>query len=271
MIILHAEGQTGNKFFTYLRYIGDSLESKEKIVILSPDISIQHYPNFLNTKIILFPFYFKSVSRVIGYKNNINYLYYLFGNKFSTNFLKIILKVIPNIQFIVAPTGSNKSLNHFKHSAEIKKIFTPSLQITRMVQSIFNEKRITHQVICGVHLRFGDYKTFQDGKYYYSLKQYHSKMLEVKSIFYDYEVAFFISSNEKIDLSVFTECDCFTIPDGNATKDLYGLSLSDYIIGPPSTFSGWASYFGNTPLYFIEDIDRIIEKDSFFQIFDVWS
>ena len=270
MIILHAEGQTGNKFFTYLRYIGDSLETGEKLIVLSPDISIQHYPNFLKSKIIQFPFYYKSVSKALGYKNNINFLYYLFGNKYITKLLKTVFKVIPNIQFVVAPTGSNKSKNHFKYTSEIKKIFTPSFHIIESVKSKFNEVKTSHQIICGVHLRFGDYKTFQGGKFYYKEQQYHQKMLEVKAIFPNKKVVFFISSNEKIDLSIFSECDCFTIPKSNATKDLYGLSLSDYIIGPPSTFSGWASYYGNTPLYFIEDINHNIQKNSFFQIFDVW-
>lgn len=270
MIILHAEGQTGNKFFTYLRYIGDSLETGEKIIILSPDISIRHYPGFFRTKLVKFPFYFKSVSKVIGYQNNIKLLYYLFGNKYATRLLKIVFKLVPGMRFIVAPTGSNKSKNHFKHRAEIKKIFTPSLQVTQNVESVFDKILTTHHIICGVHLRFGDYKTFHGGKYYFSKQQYHSKMLEVKEIFPDKKVAFFISSNETIDLSIFEECDCFTVPDGNATKDLYGLILANYIIGPPSTFSGWASYYGNTPLYFIEDLNKKIKKSSFFHIFDVW-
>ncbi|MDD4728555.1 MAG: hypothetical protein PHN55_07370 [Dysgonamonadaceae bacterium] len=271
MIILNAAGQTCNKFFTYLKYLGDSLETGEKIVILSPDVSLQHYPNLINSKQIKFPFYFKVISNVIGYQKNIKYLYFLFGNRYSIKFLNSFFKLIPRVRFINAPTGSNKSKNYNKHTTEIKNIFTPNQQIIQNVESVFNEIRITHQIICGVHLRYGDYKTFEGGKYYYSEDQYHSKMLEIKEIFPDQNVAFFISSNEKIDLSKFSECNCFTIPNSNAAKDLYGLSLTDYIIGPPSTFSGWASYYGNTPLYFIEDISEEIKKESFFQIFDIWT
>ena len=270
MIILHAEGQTGNKFFTYLRYIGDSLETLEKIVILSPDISIKYYPFFLNNNLVNFPFYFHFISRFIGYQNNIKILHYIFGNKYITKVLEILFKFIPYVHFIVAPTGSNQSKNHFKHIVEIKKIFTPSIQITQSVETIFEKIKTTNKIICGVHLRFGDYKTFQGGKYYFSKQQYHSKILELKASFPEKDVAFFISSNEKIDLSEFTECHCFTIPDGNPIKDLYGLSLSDYIIGPPSTFSGWASYYGNTPIYFIEDLKKKIDRSSFYHIFDVW-
>lgn len=270
MIILHAEGQTANKFFSYLKYLGNSFETNEKIVVLSPDISLQHYPNLKYSNQITFPLYFEFISRIIGYEKNIKSLHYLFGNKYITKLLRVVFKIIPGVRFIIEPTGANKSKNHHKHATEIKKILTPSEHIIQSVEVVFNEKKITHQIICGVHIRYGDYKTFQGGKYYYSAKQYHSKMKEIKNIFPDKNIAFFISSNEKVDLSVFSDCDCFTIPNSNAAKDLYGLSVADYIIGPPSTFSGWASYYGNTALYFIEDIEKKIEKCSFFQIFDVW-
>lgn len=271
MIILHAEGQTGNKFFTYLRYLGDCIETGEKIIILSPDISLHYYPNLIDSKLIQFPFYFKLTSNIIGYKNNIKMLYYLFGNKYITRLLNRFFKIIPGVQFIVAPTGSNQSKNHFKHSKKIKKLFTPNQEVVKSVESAFNEKKTTPKIICGVHLRFGDYKTFEGGKYYFSLKQYHLKMLEIKEAFPNQDVAFFISSNENIDLSAFNGCDCFTIPKSNAAIDLYALSMADYIIGPPSTFSGWASYYKNTPIYFIEDIKEKIKKNSFVQIFDIWS
>ena len=271
MIILHAEGQTCNRFFTYLKYLGDSFETREKIIILSPDVSLQHYPNIIKTELIKFPFYFKTMSKVFGYHKNIKALFYLFGNKYSTRVLKNVFKIVPSVQFIVAPTGYNKSKNHIKHTAEINKIFMPNQVIVQSVTAIFSEIRITHQIIVGVHLRYGDYKIWEGGKYYFSEKQYYSKMLEVREAFKNKKVAFFISSNEKIDLTFFIECDCFVIPDTNAAKDLYGLGLADYIIGPPSTFSGWASYYGNKPLYFIEDPAKVITKKSFFNIFDIWT
>ena len=271
MLILHAEGQTANKFFSYLKYLGDSFETNEKIAVLSPDISLQHYPNLLESKQIRFPFYFRYISNVIGYKNNIKALYYLFGNKYSVKVLNSFFKIIPGVHFIIEPTGANKSKNQHKDADKIKYLFTPSIQITQNVEGVFNEKRISNDIICAVHIRYGDYETFQGGKYYYSEKQYHSKMLELKELFPNKNVAFFVSSNEKIDLPVFNDCNCFTIPHSNPIKDLYGLSLSDYIIGPPSTFSGWASYYRSTPIYFIEYMEKKIEKNSFLQIFDIWN
>ena len=34
---------------------------------------------------------------------------------------------------------------------------------------------------------------------------------------------------------------------------MYSLAECDYIVGPPSTFSTWASFYGNVPIYRITD------------------
>ena len=95
------------------------------------------------------------MSKVFGYHKNIKALFYLFGNKYSTMVLKNVFKIVPSVQFIVAPTGYNKSKNHFKHTAEINKIFMPNQVIVQSVTAIFSEIRITHQIIVGfVWFRF---------------------------------------------------------------------------------------------------------------------
>jgi hypothetical protein len=38
---------------------------------------------------------------------------------------------------------------------------------------------------------------------------------------------------------------------GHFIEDLYALASCDYIIGPPSTFSQWASFYGNVPRYMV--------------------
>lgn len=269
MLILHAKGQTCNKFFIYLAYMGDSIESGEKIVILSPDITIRDYPNLYDSKILKFPCYFKKFEKIIAYNTYFKLMYAL-ENKYTLKFLSIFFRLIPQINVVIANAGFNKSKNHLKYAVELKKMFTPRIEIKSEVESVFMSVRAKSKIIIGVHIRYGDYKFWNEGKYYYSIAQYHKLMLNIKNLFRGYSVAFFISSNEKIDLSVFTDCNCFIIPNSTSTKDLFGLGLSDYIIGPPSTFSGWASYYANTPLYFIENPDEEITISSFKNILEIW-
>ncbi|MBF0205364.1 MAG: hypothetical protein HQK53_00600 [Oligoflexia bacterium] len=35
---------------------------------------------------------------------------------------------------------------------------------------------------------------------------------------------------------------------GNIIEDLYSIARGDLILGPPSTYSGWAAWYANIPL-----------------------
>lgn len=270
MIILHAQGQTCNKLFTYLNYLADCIESGEKMVILSPDITTKDYTNFIKSEYVKFPFYNQRIAGYLGYKNYIRLLHNILGNKYSLQVLNWFFKIVPIARFVNAPTGSFKTHNIYKYETVLKNVFTPDYSITSEVKSGFDRIKADYDIICGVHIRYGDYRTWLDGKYCYTLNQYHSLMLNIQKIFKTQSVAFLISSNENIDLSVFEGCRCFVIPDSSPTKDVHGLSICDYIIGPPSTFSGWASYYGKTPLYFIEDPNEEITETSFKHISEIW-
>lgn len=36
-------------------------------------------------------------------------------------------------------------------------------------------------------------------------------------------------------------------------EDMYSLAECDYIIGPPSTYTMWASFYGEVPLYMVDN------------------
>lgn len=270
MIILNALGQTCNKLFTYLHYLGDSIETEEKLIILSPDITIKDFPNIKSSNLIKFPLFNELLSKLIGYNFYIKTLRILFANKYSLKLLALVFKPIPGIRLIVAPTNSNNSKNYLNHIPELKKVFTPKPEIIAEVNSLFKNYRKNHEIICGIHIRRGDYKSWRNGKYYYSPSQYKIVMEKINSAFTNKSILFFISSNEKIDSSIFLNLNCFSIPHSSAVKDLYGLSICDFIAGPPSTYSGWASFYGDTPLYFIENPNNEIEISQFKHILEIW-
>ena len=45
--------------------------------------------------------------------------------------------------------------------------------------------------------------------------------------------------------------------------DLYGLAACDYIIGPPSTYSHWASFWGKGPLRPLDSSDLQLKLGDF--------
>jgi len=113
----------------------------------------------------------------------------------------------------------------------------------------------------GVHVRRGDYKTFQGGRFYYSDQQY------VRIIRYYYDncyprerLSVYICGNDpNLDKDYYREHlkDFFVhFPEGNPAEDLCLLSMCDNLIGPPSTFTLVASMYRDVPLYWIEDPAR---------------
>ena len=139
-------------------------------------------------------------------------------------------------------------------------------------ETMITRIRQSADLVVGVHIRHGDYKTFYDGRYYYTLEEFHQMMLRIQSVYQHQRVAFFISSNETFDVSIFEGCHCHRFgkePSGDIL-DLYTLSLCDRILGPWSTYSRWASFIGEVPLCFIEHRDQTFTDDSFSVVTDFY-
>ena len=60
--------------------------------------------------------------------------------------------------------------------------------------------------------------------------------------------------------------DSFSIQGADGITDLYALSKCDYIIGPPSSYSQWASFIGDVPLCPLLDSNMDISMDSFSRV-----
>ena len=115
-------------------------------------------------------------------------------------------------------------------------------------------RRNSSEVVIGLHIRRGDYKNFLGGKYYYTLEQYGRVMHKVEGYFEKEKIRWLICSNEFIDLGYFSGFDTIK-GNGQIVEDMYAFAACDYIVGPPSTYTGWASFYGKKPLYHIEDIE----------------
>ena len=149
-----------------------------------------------------------------------------------------------------------------KHAPFIREYFKPIEHHQKNINILISDIREKYDLIVGVHLRKGDYKTWMNGKYYYSDDTYLSFINSMKNILKDKSIAFLLCSNEEIDLNHFNDKDIFT-GTGHLVEDLYSFSECDYLIGPPSTYTMWASFYGKTPLRLIKDPDEEISLESF--------
>lgn len=119
----------------------------------------------------------------------------------------------------------------------------------------------------GVHVRRGDYRTWHDGKYYFTDEQYCACIRQFLSLHADRPVQVFVCGNDpELDKDFFRrELSSATVmfPEGNPGEDLYLLSCCHYLIGAPSTFTLIASMYHDVPLYWIQDANVPLTEAAF--------
>ena len=102
--------------------------------------------------------------------------------------------------------------------------------------------------VIGVHIRRGDYIGWKGGIYYFSDEMYVRQVNRLCGLLVgqgrDFEVVVF--SNEEHAIS--EQIDCH-VSRNEWYVDHYLMSCCDYILGPPSTFSMWASFIGKAKYF----------------------
>ena len=149
-----------------------------------------------------------------------------------------------------------------RHAAAVRRFLRPREEFCANVDALVGRAREGADVLVGVHIRHGDYRTFEGGKYFYELDVYAALMREVETHFPGRRVRFLVCSNaEQSDAAL----AAFRVVKGTGhmVEDLYALARCDYLLGPPSTFSMWASFYGEVPLYVVEDPRRAPRLEEF--------
>ncbi|MDB5266917.1 MAG: hypothetical protein JWN89_732 [Parcubacteria group bacterium] len=135
-----------------------------------------------------------------------------------------------------------------KHRQEIISYFTPKKGILRRISEKIARLKESSDHIVGVHIRQGDYKVWEGGRYYFEqpdvrimLDEYlaFSGRLTERTIF-------LICSDGPVDLPVFDGLR-IEVAKGTPVEDLYALAHADSIMGSNSTFGAYASYYGDKP------------------------
>ena len=117
--------------------------------------------------------------------------------------------------------------------------------------------------IVGVHIRRGDYITWMGGKYYFDDNIYKKNIrnLEDKvSENFNKKCVFIVFSN---DATEFDDNANTFVSKNDWYIDHFLMGMCDYLIGPPSTFTLWASYIGKTKYYHIRDDSGDIDINKF--------
>ena len=263
-IICDAPGQTCNRLWTYVASVAQCIAERKKMMIIFYDWTIEDFPNLLHAEFIYYPLWqpwFLKLPKGWGWYKHLTW-------KVTHN------KTWDKIFKFFGCTKGWQTRTDTRYLAqtlpELKRIFRPKDEIMNKAERLIGEMKQKSDIVVGVHIRRGDYATWNDGRFFYELEEYHHFMLRIKQLYKNKNVSFFISSNEDFSLDIFNDCECrrFGKEPSGAILDLYTLSLCDRMIGPFSTYSRWASFIGEVPLCFLETKGQHFTEESFSKIID---
>lgn len=258
-IIFDEAGQMCNRFWSYLSVIDEAIDKKESVKVLFYDASLRYFDNLRHNNIISFPFYIQRLQTEIGIRRYQKIIRCFLANRCLR--LMYSTSIFMKMGFVNGwNTRGMYTIN--KNFEMIQELFVPNVNIREEVEKVLNPYKGSNKLLIGLHIRRGDYKKWYGGRYFLSNDIIRYIIIRMVSLFPEKHVSFFISTNEPECISQFSEFRTICIDNASPAHDLYGLSLCDYIIGPISSFSKWASFIGRVPvLFFSKEKANFTHKD----------
>jgi hypothetical protein len=137
------------------------------------------------------------------------------------------------------------------YRAAILEAFQPADEYVAPARAVIAELRRDDAFVVGVHWRQGDYATWEGGKHLISERRLLEYLAAVKQKtaedFPGRPVRFLICTDGPQPLVVPPEYKFVRGPN-TEIGDLYGLSMTDWILGSHSTYGRWASFYGGVPI-----------------------
>ncbi|MBT3067048.1 hypothetical protein [Rhodoferax sp. U11-2br] len=281
LIINDKPGQMCNCLWSYAPYIAFARENNIKVALPHFYKYSDLFFNLNNTDgvIVKAPFqklgtaktlYFfykifvklcKTISKKIDLKNLSIYLNFSEWEKEC--WPKSILLKKNALVFVGSWNGDRDNDIFLKNKKYIVNLFKPEEKCSQEVDAVFYELRKNYDLVIGLHVRRGDYKTFIDGRYYFDDVVYANFVKQLAAQMPSRRLITYIASNETIDISSFNGLAVHYVPSSSPLTDLESLGRCDYILGPPSTFSMWASFVGDKPLLFLKNKTHLISLADF--------
>lgn len=145
-----------------------------------------------------------------------------------------------------------------KHADAVRAHFEILPRHRAHISSLIRAARRQADVLVGVHIRHGDYARFANGRYFYTLQQYVGAMRRITDQLAGRKVAFLVCGNATLERASFGDLNVH-FGTNHLIEDMYAFAETDLIVGPPSTFSEWASFYGRVPLQFLQTAETELD------------
>ena len=284
IVISDKPGQLGNMLMLFSHFIARARESNLSVSNLAFDDYADRFPA---TKQDLFCRYPSRQSWFSGNRFLRNLLYKTSNsvvrllNRFGGNFGKVrsialddwdtelrlsspdFLEVARRSHFLfVRGWGFRDGEMVRKHSDAIREFFRIPEKNQRNIDELIARARRDTDVLVGIHIRHGVLHFENARRYFYATRRYAEFMDELITLFPGQRVSFLLCSDWPQDRATFSKFNV-TFGTGDLVEDLYAFARCDYLVGIPSTFTMWASFYGQVPLNFIRSVDQRLDLSDF--------
>lgn len=284
-------GQLGNRLFVFAHFIANAIEYGYSIQNPGFYSYSRYFEGTRNNFFCRYP-----AKKTLCTGSGMQAAYYLFINKLVVPLSRLLgaMKAgriryldirsgnrsdedydLTNPEYIRLATSSNLLVinnawlcrdcnNLARHADTVRAFFKPLKQHAASVAALVATARKDCDMLVGIHIRHGDYRRWQGGKYFFTASEYADVMKRFAATMPGKRVRFLICSNEQQDEQNFEGLH-YVMGNNQMIEDMYAFAQCDALIGPPSTYTGWASFYGSVPLYALQSsMDTLAMAD--FQI-----
>jgi hypothetical protein len=149
-----------------------------------------------------------------------------------------------------------------EHAPFVRAFLAPAQPWRSEGEAAVAALRHESQVVVGVHIRHGDYRQHLGGRFFWEVSTYVGFMRRVRELLAPRRVGFLVCSNAvhaRDDFAGFA----WAPGPGHLVSDLQALASCDLVLGPPSSFSSWAAWYGGARLLRVEDPQAAFALDDF--------
>ena len=148
-----------------------------------------------------------------------------------------------------------------EHAGLLRRFFRPVAKWREPAEACVAAAHEGADRLVAVHMRLTDYAKFNGGAWFYAPADYR-RWMEQTAALHAGHTRFLVFSDETPPAEAFEGLDWRRGP-GHPVSDMTAMSLCDSIIGPPSTFSGWASFMGRVPRLQIKSREQTVRIEEF--------
>lgn len=146
-----------------------------------------------------------------------------------------------------------------RHASYLRWLFSPHEEALARARKNAARLGADGAALVAVHLRRTDFDRFRGGRFFVSLDYCRDVMARTRALFADRRVRFLLFSDDPaLDLAAFPGLDCVRPGDATSLMDDWLLmSRCDRMLATIySSYSGWASFYGQVPLFRLNGVDR---------------